>query len=139
MESLYRAFGADGRLLYVGITADIEARLMQHRNAGALWVPQFESLSVEYYPTRRAARAAEIQAIRTEWPLYNIDHSIDPWSTKWLHWLRSQRQTVRSPLPLPSRSPEEFEVSFQADLAEVRRIRKVVRDAQRRALYVTSQ
>lgn len=137
MTALYRAFGRDGRLLYVGMTEDVEKRIMQHQHDGALWVTKFESLSVEYYPTRRAARIAEIQAIRSEWPLYNIDHSIDPWSTKQLNWLNSQQQMARWRSLPPS--PEESEAHFQESLAEARRIRQAVREARFSMPHVTSQ
>lgn len=78
MSYLYRAYGDDGRLLYVGITGnDVEQRFRQHDASGAEWVDQLAHVRWEWHDDRKAALAAESEAIKSEWPLYNIMGSID--------------------------------------------------------------
>jgi excinuclease UvrABC nuclease subunit len=74
VTALYRIYDRAGRLLYVGISEDVEQRIVQHaRTAG--WVDEMASMTVESYPTRPAALAAELDAIHTEWPLWNYHGS----------------------------------------------------------------
>jgi predicted GIY-YIG superfamily endonuclease len=131
---VYRAYAKDGRLLYVGCTDTFERRVMQHASQGSLWIHMAESFSIEYYPTRKAALAAEAEAIRSEWPLYNIDHSIDPETPRLLIWRRSQEQMARIreifTNPPKKQTPEEFEASFQKSWAEHCRLRNAVRQAE---------
>jgi len=88
MTDLYRYYDAQGALLYVGIADDWRQRMKQHRYAD--WFPMAGRLSVEYHPDRRSAAAAELAAIRSEWPLYNVHAS--PWKTgQWFAWLRWRR------------------------------------------------
>ena len=68
--SLYRLYDVSGRLLYVGIAFDPEARWRQHRPRR--WWKDVASKTVVLYGTRREAEAAESAAIRTEAPLHNI-------------------------------------------------------------------
>lgn len=98
MTALYRAYGLDGRLLYVGITDDLETRIKQHL-LDAPWVDLLGAFTIHHYASRADARAAEIAAIRTEWPLYNVDQSPDPASAAWLLWLWSRKD------PFPSAEP----------------------------------
>jgi hypothetical protein len=67
---LYRHWGAGGELLYVGISANVVARLAQHNN-GSHWANNIARMTIETYPTREAAERAEREAIRTENPLHN--------------------------------------------------------------------
>ena len=71
VASLYRHFDRDGRLLYIGISLNAIARLAEHRDTSH-WFSQIARVEIEPYPTRKAALAAELEAIRTENPLYNI-------------------------------------------------------------------
>lgn len=79
---LYRCYAADGSLLYVGITHDLQARMAKHKNptgavlhcpAAHLWtlMDRWES---ESYPNRTEALAAERAAIRTEHPALNVQN-----------------------------------------------------------------
>jgi predicted GIY-YIG superfamily endonuclease len=86
MTDLYRHYDAQGALLYVGIADDWQQRLRTHSRT-AEWFPRAARLSLEYHPTRESAAAAELAAIRTEWPLYNVFAS--PWKTG--AYLRDQR------------------------------------------------
>lgn len=67
---VYRLMNAEGALLYVGITADITARLGRHRATKAWW-PQVAELATEKYPNRAAALAVEQSAIANENPIHN--------------------------------------------------------------------
>lgn len=72
---LYRLYGPDGALLYVGVTRFPTKRIAEHRKAGT----GFARLAVGATWTRYAdgadAYAAETAAIRQELPLYNFLHS----------------------------------------------------------------
>lgn len=76
---VYRCYGADDRLLYVGCTSDIGARFAVHYASygnppSSLIRRRMVRKTVTEYPTKAAARAAEREAIRTELPLGNIHH-----------------------------------------------------------------
>lgn len=67
---LYRHFDADGKLFYVGITANSKERQRNHvRNS--TWSTDIVRTTTERFPTRAAAMAAEANAIRDERPLHN--------------------------------------------------------------------
>lgn len=68
---LYRFYDSSGRLLYVGISFHAVARASQHRREKNWW-PQVARMDVEHLPTRSAAVAAELHAIRTEHPAHNV-------------------------------------------------------------------
>jgi len=67
---LYRFYDPDGNLLYVGISADAEVRLKQHE-CRSCWHPAAVAVKVAIYPDRKQASAAEIEAIKTEEPVWN--------------------------------------------------------------------
>lgn len=69
--ALYRLF-SPAELLYVGITDNLKVRFRQHRAKKAWW-PEVTRKTVEWYPTRAEARAAELTAIRTEDPRHNVE------------------------------------------------------------------
>jgi hypothetical protein len=73
VTELYRHFDVDGRLLYVGISRSSKVRLSRHRRSH--WFGEIVRIEIERYPTRQAAEAAEIAAIRLEKPLYNVVHT----------------------------------------------------------------
>ena len=74
--ALYRLYGRDDQLLYVGIASDLSRRWDQHSRAQSWWhlVTRRE---VEWLSDRPSAEAAEVQAIQTEAPLFNKDHVPD--------------------------------------------------------------
>ena len=74
---LYRFYNAEGALLYVGISVTAIARWSQHAGSKAWWSDVLTTI-VEHHPSREAARAAEVLAIRTEGPLYNIADRLAP-------------------------------------------------------------
>lgn len=70
-HALYRFYGDDGHLLYVGITASPSGRFKQH-GQDKNWWPEVRGISVEWYDDRPAVLAAEARAINVENPNYNI-------------------------------------------------------------------
>lgn len=68
---LYRHFDGDGRLLYVGISLSPTYRSSQHRTRSS-WYRAVANITVEWFPSRRAAEAAENAAIAQENPIHNI-------------------------------------------------------------------
>lgn len=72
--ALYRLYGADGTLLYIGVTDNPDRRFKQHRDTKPWW-PQVAQKTIEWRPSRVVALADEADAIRAEAPVYNIDHN----------------------------------------------------------------
>lgn len=69
--ALYRLFGADGTLLYVGVTRDIPSRFAQHEVYKPWW-PRVARKTMTWYGSRNEALTAELAAIADEGPLFNI-------------------------------------------------------------------
>ena len=76
---LYRHYDADGRLLYVGITKDLEHRTAAHGKASS-WTDFVDVARSKFtkFPSRKKAKAAEKDAIRAELPLFNVSHNEHP-------------------------------------------------------------
>ncbi|MFE9448308.1 GIY-YIG nuclease family protein [Streptomyces sp. NPDC006739] len=68
--ALYRAFDADGALLYVGITDSPTVRFKQHQTT-AEWWPLMVLREVEWLNTRSEAEQTEAKAIKAEAPKFN--------------------------------------------------------------------
>ncbi|GAA0897782.1 GIY-YIG nuclease family protein [Pseudonocardia zijingensis] len=68
---LYRLRDSTGRLLYVGITDNVRARMTAHARTQPWW-SDVADVAVETHPSRQAALRAEAEAIRDEAPLWNI-------------------------------------------------------------------
>jgi predicted GIY-YIG superfamily endonuclease len=72
---LYRMFDADGDLLYIGMTNDIEFRLYMHANT-KYWWRDVASISLNQdSASRRELEDAERAAIKAECPRYNVMHN----------------------------------------------------------------
>jgi predicted GIY-YIG superfamily endonuclease len=69
--ALYRLYGTDGTLLYVGITFDPGTRFWQH-GARKEWWPEVTRNTVVWHRSRYEAHRAEAAAIEAERPLYNV-------------------------------------------------------------------
>jgi hypothetical protein len=78
---LYRFFDADDRLLYVGVSLEIAWRWKAH-SASQPWWGSTARATMEHFPSRAAALAAERQAIFDERPLWNIAHNSDAARTR---------------------------------------------------------
>jgi len=68
--AVYRIYGADDCLLYVGMTGDLRKRFADH--ASQRWFLLAETIRVEWFATEATAREAERRAIRSEHPRRNI-------------------------------------------------------------------
>lgn len=69
--ALYRLFDRSGRLLYIGVTHDPEARWVQHSSKKEWWALVAER-AVVWHDSRREAERAELAAIAAEQPAYNV-------------------------------------------------------------------
>lgn len=72
--ALYRLYGADDGLLYVGITTEPKVRMKAHA-ADKSWWPEVATREFEWFDTRAEAAKAEIDAIRAERPVHNHTHN----------------------------------------------------------------
>lgn len=79
-HALYRFFDRSDVLLYVGITADLPARIKNH-SKGKPWWTQIHNITVEHFDTRQDALDAERKSIREEKPLHNAQHNPHVWVT----------------------------------------------------------
>lgn len=74
--SLYRFFDAEGRLLYVGATANPFRRLAEH--SATRDIAKVVSVTLEWFPSRLDAVLAEDRAILSERPAWNIAKPAKP-------------------------------------------------------------
>ncbi|MDQ6721875.1 MAG: GIY-YIG nuclease family protein [Candidatus Dormibacteraeota bacterium] len=70
MTTLYRFYDRRGDLLYVGISLGFLIRWGQHRDKE--WWHQIARSTLQHFPSRELALAAESLAIRDEHPRFNI-------------------------------------------------------------------
>lgn len=70
---LYRHFDKRRKLLYVGISSDALKRAKSHGQKP--WGHLIAKITVEHFPTREEAEAAEKAAILAELPRFNITHA----------------------------------------------------------------
>jgi len=94
---VYRAFSADGVLVYIGCTGNDLLRFEQHR-ASKDWWPSIANITVEHFPSRLEAMAAEAKAIREEGPLVNADAS-EAGRKAWVNRLRFHGRATHCPYP----------------------------------------
>lgn len=73
--AVYRFLDSDESLLYIGSAERFLVRRTVHAQT-ATWWSEVAHERIERFPTVFAARAAEIAAIRTEHPRYNIAHRV---------------------------------------------------------------
>jgi DNA-binding transcriptional regulator YhcF (GntR family) len=74
--ALYRLYGAEDDLLYVGITGKPGPRWTQHA-ADKPWWPQVARREIEWFDSRPLAAEAEVTAIRAESPKHNGSCALD--------------------------------------------------------------
>jgi hypothetical protein len=70
MCAVYRMYDTQERPIYIGMTGDLQKRISTHSDRR--WFPLVTTITLEWFPTRAAARVAEQEAIRAERPYYNI-------------------------------------------------------------------
>ena len=73
--ALYRLLAESGRLLYVGISSNPDFRWSTHSNKQPWW-SEVADRKIEWFGSREAASAAEVEAIKEERPVYNKQHSV---------------------------------------------------------------
>ena len=122
MTTVYRAYNAAGRLLYVGIAEDVWQRMQQHQTSP--WVDDLAALDVEHYSTRAEARAAEREAIATEWPLWNVHGAVDG-----RMMLRVRRQRERERMTAPVLTKHQLERHFERCDERSSRVHRITREA----------
>jgi predicted GIY-YIG superfamily endonuclease len=76
---VYRCYDADDRLLYIGCTRDIGARMQVHyaspdNPASVVIARRMERVTETEYPDKATAQAAEREAIYNEAPMFNLHH-----------------------------------------------------------------
>jgi hypothetical protein len=71
---LYRLYGSDLQLLYVGISHRWPSRMKQHSKDKS-WFDLVCRVDVESYPSRRDAQKAEQTAISRERPIHNVHYN----------------------------------------------------------------
>jgi hypothetical protein len=76
MGDLYRMYGANKQLLYVGISGHAGVRATQHAEDKPWW-PQVKHIDIEHLSCPRDQLLAyEKRCIQTEKPLYNVQHNV---------------------------------------------------------------
>lgn len=78
---LYRHFGKDGALLYIGIASDENRRRKQHLKSSP-WFCIVHTIEIEEWHSRELAERMETAAIIREKPIYNISDSTSPGNAK---------------------------------------------------------
>ena len=71
--ALYRLFGKEDRLLYVGIAVNPEKRLASHRTSKPWW-PEVTRHTIDWLDDWESALKREAEAIHAERPVHNIIH-----------------------------------------------------------------
>lgn len=75
--AVYRFYGADGALLYVGMSENPAARMDDHH--AKPWWPQVCRRELEWFDNQWLAADEETALIRTAKPNYNIQCRGGPW------------------------------------------------------------
>jgi len=86
MQYLYRAYGPQDQLLYVGISSQWHHRLHQHEKT-AEWIEQADYVKLERFSDREAVSLAEREAIQNEKPKYNKVFS-EAYESAAAHWAK---------------------------------------------------
>lgn len=73
---LYKHYGQNGELLYVGISHDVWKRAVQHEGQSK-WFSSVIRIDVEHFPNRDAAKEAEKAAVLSLKPQHNVDYLIN--------------------------------------------------------------
>jgi hypothetical protein len=101
-SAVYRIFGDEQRLLYIGSSERPRQRWHEHRNRTAWWA-EARAYSLTWLPTREAAYEAESLAIAAERPVFNQD------------W---QPRQIPAPRPAPDPVEEVRRVADALDAVE---------------------
>lgn len=105
--TLYRLYGSTGCLLYVGVAGNPGRRFEQHRSEKPWWGEVSET-RLEHFPSRPLALAAELRAIHTEAPIYNVASNGRPGSAFMDSPLESHEVALNELGPYPPRTRWRF-------------------------------
>ncbi|MEU0181806.1 GIY-YIG nuclease family protein [Streptomyces sp. NPDC006207] len=72
--ALYRLFGDDDQLLYVGISSNPKRRWRDHANQKHWW-PEVAEKTIEWFESRALAEEAERTEVGERRPRYNRNHN----------------------------------------------------------------
>jgi predicted GIY-YIG superfamily endonuclease len=72
--ALYRLFGDGDSRVYIGIAKNFGKRWQEHARSQPWW-PEVRRQTIDWYPDRDTAEAAEEAAIKAEHPKYNLMHN----------------------------------------------------------------
>lgn len=106
---LYRMYGCDGSLLYVGITESPRVRIKAHERKSD-WFPLADKISIEPFPLRLLAEQAERRAIQDECPKFNV-FKIDPNAGRWRAKVNAEEaELIRVATDLRDRTRDECQL-----------------------------
>lgn len=129
---LYRHFGADNVLLYIGVSNNALRRAGAH--ASRHWASQIGRIEISEFEDRKDALEAERIAIRDERPLFNVVHSFPPRPYNGKKRGRKKEFPVRITLPLAEEMAERIDRALSKDEGRVELIREAIeRELKRRA------
>lgn len=92
--AVYRLYDGQEALLYVGMSFDLAARMAGHA-ARSPWWGDVARKTMQWYPTRREASAAETAAIAAERPRYNKRMTSSPTQGRVRSWTRDDDLAAR--------------------------------------------
>ena len=72
--ALYRLFGDNDARVYIGVAKTFGVRWQRHAHSQPWW-PEVRRQTIDWYPDRDSAEAAEAAAIKAERPKYNFMHN----------------------------------------------------------------
>lgn len=121
--ALYRLYGTDDQLLYVGITNMPQVRWAAH--CMKPWWSQVVRKQIDWFGSRQEAAEAEVRAIRAESPAHNRMHAVS-------------RNGEPSVAPIEIADSGDFDAALKAAADEWRRAKAGVQeaDAELRALLI---
>jgi hypothetical protein len=73
--ALYRLFGEDNALLYVGISDTFGRRWHEHAHSQPWWL-EVRRQSIDWYPSRQDAEDGEAEAVKNEHPQHNVTYNL---------------------------------------------------------------
>lgn len=76
--ALYRIYGDEDLLIYIGISKDFGRRWKEHAKRQSWWGEMRRLAVDEWFDSRPEAEAAETAAIKAEKPKYNKRHAVPP-------------------------------------------------------------
>ena len=89
MQYLYRAYGPNGELLYIGISSQWHHRLHQHEKTSA-WIEQATNVTIERFADRDSVSLAEREAVQKEKPIHNKVFTED-YESAAVHWAKVKK------------------------------------------------